>query len=341
YDRVATDELVRRCAVATPERLFLVEAALRRGVEIARLHEATGIDPWFLDQIALIVEARRELEGVGGPAALDRRAWRRAKRLGFSDTQLAYLWGTTPADVRDARLAAGVGVTYKTVDTCAAEFAADTPYHYGTFEDEDEVGAGTRPTVVILGSGPNRIGQGVEFDYCCVHAAFALSDAGFETVMVNCNPETVSTDYDTSDRLFFEPLSAEDVREICESLRGRGQPLAGVIVSLGGQTPLKLAHTLEAAGIPVLGTSPASIDLAEDRERFNEVCDRLGLPQPPGGTATTAAAAREIAASIGYPVLVRPSYVLGGRAMQIVYDADALDEAMAELAEQGSLGREG
>src|SRR5581483_10477594 len=207
YDRVATDELVRRCAVATPERLFLVEAALRRGVEIARLHEATGIDPWFLDQIALIVEARRELEGVGGPAALDRRAWRRAKRLGFSDTQLAYLWGTTPADVRDARLAAGVGVTYKTVDTCAAEFAADTPYHYGTFEDEDEVGAGTRPTVVILGSGPNRIGQGVEFDYCCVHAAFALSDAGFETVMVNCNPETVSTDYDTSDRLFFEPLS--------------------------------------------------------------------------------------------------------------------------------------
>jgi carbamoyl-phosphate synthase large subunit len=318
-------------------------------VGVERLHDATALDPWFLDQIMLIVEARAELAGADGPGALDRRAWRRAKRLGFSDAQLAYLWGTTAAEVRDARLAAGVAVTYKTVDTCAAEFAADTPYHYGTYEDEDEVAPVVRPAVVILGSGPNRIGQGVEFDYCCVHAAFALSDAGFETVMVNCNPETVSTDYDTSDRLFFEPLSAEDVREICDALRrgaspgaeGEAQPLAGVIVSLGGQTPLKLAHTLEAAGIPVLGTSPASIDLAEDRERFNEVCARLGLPQPAGGMATTADDARAVADRIGYPVLVRPSYVLGGRAMQIVYGPDALDDAMAELAEQGSLGREG
>jgi carbamoyl-phosphate synthase large subunit len=349
YEAIDTDELVRRCAVPTPERLFLVEAALRRGVPIERLHDTNGIDPWFLDQITRIVEARAELAAHGGPGALDRRAWRRAKRLGFSDSQLAYLWGTTPHEVREARTRAGVSVTYKTVDTCAAEFAADTPYHYGTYEDEDEVGPVERPAVVILGSGPNRIGQGVEFDYCCVHAAFALSDAGFETVMVNCNPETVSTDYDTSDRLFFEPLSAEDVREICDALRrdestdesAGGPHLAGVIVSLGGQTPLKLAHTLEAAGIPVLGTSPASIDLAEDRERFNEVCAGLGLPQPPGGTATTPEGARDVAAGIGYPVLVRPSYVLGGRAMQIVYDADALDAAMAELAEQGSLGREG
>jgi carbamoyl-phosphate synthase large subunit len=353
YDAVDLDELVRRCSVPTPERLFQIEAAVRRGVDVDRLHDVTGIDPWFLDQIARIVEARAELAARSGPAGLDRRAWRHAKRLGFSDAQLAYLWDSTPAAVRDARVAAGVEVTYKTVDTCAAEFAADTPYHYGTYEDEDEVGPVERPTVVILGSGPNRIGQGVEFDYCCVHAAFALSDAGFETVMVNCNPETVSTDYDTSDRLFFEPLSADDVREICESLRRRGagagdrvgdgpeQPLAGVIVSLGGQTPLKLAHALEAAAIPILGTSPASIDLAEDRERFNDLCHRLELPQPPGGTATTAEAARAVADRIGYPVLVRPSYVLGGRAMRIVYDPHALEEAMAELAEQGSLGREG
>src|SRR2546421_179101 len=248
----------------------------------------------------------------------------------------------TSADdlVRAARLEAGVDVTYKTVDTCAAEFEAKTPYHYGTFEDEDEVAGLEKPAVVILGSGPNRIGQGVEFDYCCVHAAFALSDAGYETVMVNCNPETVSTDYDTSDRLFFEPLTGEDVLAICAALAGRGE-LAGVIVSLGGQTPLKLARTLADAGITILGTSPASIDLAEDRERFNALCTQLGIPQPEGGTAASPGDARAIADRIGYPVLVRPSYVLGGRAMQIVYDADGLDAAMAELARTGSLGREG
>jgi carbamoyl-phosphate synthase large subunit len=239
-----------------------------------------------------------------------------------------------------ARLATRTAITYKTVDTCAAEFAARTPYHYGTYEDEDEVAPVTRPAVVILGSGPNRIGQGVEFDYCCVHAAFALSDAGFETVMVNCNPETVSTDYDTSDRLFFEPLSVEGVRNVCDAL-GRDGNLVGVIVSLGGQTPLKLAHALEAAGIPVLGTSPASIDLAEDREQFNALCNRLEIPQPDGGTAVDLVGARRIAAGVGYPVLVRPSYVLGGRAMQIVYDEAALDAAMAELTDAGSLGREG
>jgi carbamoyl-phosphate synthase large subunit len=340
YEQLGVDELVRHAATATPERLFHVEAALRHGATVERLHEATGIDPWFLDQIAQLVEARADLAARGGPHGLTARDWKAIKRLGFGDGQLAYLWGSTEDEVRAVRLAAGTAITYKTVDTCAAEFAARTPYHYGTYEDEDEVAPVTRPAVVILGSGPNRIGQGVEFDYCCVHAAFALSDAGFETVMVNCNPETVSTDYDTSDRLFFEPLSIEGVRNVCDAL-GREGNLAGVIVSLGGQTPLKLAHALEEAGIPVLGTSPASIDLAEDREQFNALCNRLGIPQPEGGTAADVEGARVIASGVGYPVLVRPSYVLGGRAMQIVYDEAALDAAMAELANAGSLGREG
>jgi len=338
-DAVDTDELVRRTATPTPERVFLLEAALRRGVPVERLHEVTGIDPWFLDQLARLPAARASLTGRSADA-LSGREWRTVKRLGFSDAQLAYCWDTDVDTVRRARLAAGCAVTYKTVDTCAAEFAATTPYHYGTYEDEDELTPSRRPAVVILGSGPNRIGQGVEFDYCCVHAAFALSDAGFETVMVNCNPETVSTDYDTSDRLFFEPLFPEDVLQICERLQTAGE-LTGVLVSLGGQTPLKLARTLEAAGVPVLGTSPTSIDAAEDRERFNALCARLGIPQPPGGTAIDAAGAQAVAATVGYPVLVRPSYVLGGRAMRIVYDDDALADAMAELAESGSLGREG
>ena len=346
YERVEIDELVRNAATPTPDRMFQLEAALRRGVSVERLHEATGVDPWFLDQLLQIVEARAELVGRA-PAALDRAEWRRIKRLGFGDAQLGYLWDVDEAEVRAARLDAGVGITYKTVDTCAAEFVANTPYHYGTYEDEDEVAPLERQAVVILGSGPNRIGQGVEFDYCCVHAAFALSDAGFETVMVNCNPETVSTDYDTSDRLFFEPLSVEGVRNVCDALvgaarsGGEGAGFAGVIVALGGQTPLKLAHALEHAGIPILGTSPASIDLAEDRESFNALCERLGIPQPPGGIASGPAEARSIAADVGYPVLVRPSYVLGGRAMQIVYDDDALDAAMVELEHEGSLGREG
>ncbi|MGQ0804030.1 MAG: carbamoyl-phosphate synthase large subunit [Actinomycetota bacterium] len=336
---LADDDLVAACATPTPERIFAVETALRRGVALERLAVASGIDPWFLDQIALVGETRTALADLD-PARVDRATWRRVKRRGFSDAQLGYLWGVPEPEVRAARLAAGVGVTYKTVDTCAAEFAADTPYHYGTYEDEDEVAPLTRPAVVILGSGPNRIGQGVEFDYCCVHAAFALSAVGFETVMVNCNPETVSTDYDTSDRLFFEPLTAEDVLNLCEALARQGE-LAGLVVALGGQTPLKLARVLEDAGITVLGTSPASIDLAEDRERFNQLCDRLRIPQAPGGTASSGEHARAIADRIGYPVLVRPSYVLGGRAMQIVYDTDGLDAAMAELAGTGSLGREG
>jgi carbamoyl-phosphate synthase large subunit len=339
YAELAGDELVQQAALATPERLFLVAEALRRGIAVERLFDATAIDPWFLDQLAQVTEARAEL-ATRDVSSMSRRDWRWAKRLGFADGQLAHLWGVPEDDVRAARIDAGVVVTYKTVDTCAAEFAADTPYHYGTYEDEDEVAPLTRDAVVILGSGPNRIGQGVEFDYCCVHAAFALSDAGYETVMVNCNPETVSTDYDTSDRLFFEPLTAEDVRNVCDALDRDGR-LAGVVVSLGGQTPLKLAHVLEAAGVQVLGTSPASIDLAEDRERFNELCSRVGIPQPPGSTAATPEEARRAAHRIGYPVLVRPSYVLGGRAMQIVYDDDGLDAAMAEIGGEGSLGREG
>ncbi len=343
-DRIPADDLVRAAAAPTPERIFLVEAALRRGIGVDRLHEVTGIDPWFLDQILAIVEVRARVE-TAGIDGLSRREWREVKRQGFSDAQLAYLWGTTADEVRARRRGHGVDVTFKTVDTCAAEFAAETPYHYSTFEDEGEVAPLTRPTVVILGSGPNRIGQGVEFDYCCVHAAFALSEAGYETVMVNCNPETVSTDYDTSDRLFFEPLTLEDVRNVCEALAGpegaQRELLTGVIVSLGGQTPLKLAHALEAAGISVLGTSPRSIDLAEDRAGFLGLCERLGIPQPPGGTAADGPSACTIARDIGFPVLVRPSYVLGGRAMQIVYDEEGLLAAMAELEHEGSLGREG
>jgi len=343
YDALSADELVRMVASATPERPFLLDAALRRGVSVTRLHGATGIDPWFLEHLSSIGQMRAWLVGKL-PSELTRREWRRVKRMGFADAQLAYLWTVDEQVVYDARVSKHVQVTYKTVDTCAAEFAASTPYHYGTYEDDDEVAPLTRPAVVILGSGPNRIGQGVEFDYCCVHAAFALSDAGFETVMLNCNPETVSTDYDTSDRLFFEPLTREDVLAVCRRLQERAGPggrLEGVVVALGGQTPLKLARELERAGIPVLGTSPDSIDLAEDRERFHELCERLGFAQPPGGTATTTAAAQTIAAELGFPVLVRPSYVLGGRAMQIVYDDDELVSAMDELATAGSLGREG
>ncbi len=333
FDDLDDDELVRRAAIATPDRPFQLEAAIRRGIDVDRIHAATAVDPWFLDQIAQIVEERAALGEIGF-AAMARRDWRRAKRYGFSDAQLGWLWGVAEDDVRAARLAAGVKATFKTVDTCGAEFEAATPYHYSTYEDEDEVQASDRPKVVILGSGPNRIGQGIEFDYCCVHASFALRDAGFETVMVNCNPETVSTDYDTSDRLYFEPLTAEDVLNVIDA-----EKPVGVIVSLGGQTPLKLAGTLPAA--LVLGTSPASIDLAEDREHWNTLCARLEIPQPAGGTAVSIDDALAVVARVGYPALIRPSYVLGGRAMEIVYDDDDLRRAMAELAGFGSLGREG
>ncbi|NLV54853.1 MAG: carbamoyl-phosphate synthase large subunit, partial [Acidimicrobiales bacterium] len=336
-DDLSEAELLVAASIGTPDRPFQLEAALRRGIPIDEVYAATKVDPWFLDQMLMITEERGHLAEVG-LAGMDRAAWRRAKRLGFGDGQLAWLWGEPEADVRAARRAAGVEPTYKAVDTCAAEFAAETPYHYSTWEDTSEVRPGDRPKVVILGSGPNRIGQGIEFDYCCVHASFALRDAGFETVMVNCNPETVSTDYDTSDRLYFEPLTAEDVEHVLAA-EGADGNLRGVIVGLGGQTPLKLA-----GGLPpelVLGTPPASIDLAEDRDRWNALCAEMGIPQPAGGTAVTTAEALAITAEIGYPALVRPSYVLGGRAMEIVYDDAQLERAMAELSGFGTLGREG
>ncbi|MGH9054677.1 MAG: carbamoyl-phosphate synthase large subunit [Acidimicrobiales bacterium] len=331
-------ELVRRAAVATPDRPFHLEAALRRGIPVERLYQATGVDPWFLDQLLLVVEERRRLERFPSPAALGRADWRRAKRLGFSDSQLAWLWGVEEKDVRAARLSFGVRATMKTVDTCAAEFEAHTPYHYSTYEDDDEVTASERPKVIILGSGPNRIGQGVEFDYCCVQASFALRAAGYETVMVNCNPETVSTDYDTSDRLYFEPVTWEDVTNIVDVESEHGE-VAGVIVTFGGQTPLKLAGDLPA-GL-VLGTPPKAIDMAEDRERWNALCARLEIPQPAGGTAVSVEEALAVVERVGYPALVRPSYVLGGRAMEIVYSEADLRRAMDELAGSGSLGREG
>ena len=326
-------ELLEMCAIPTPDRLLQVAELLRRGVTAERVHDACRIDLWFLDQILMLCE---EYEHLASQTLeqLDRRSMRRAKRLGFSDRQIADILGVGEDDVRSARLAVGVLPTYKTVDTCAAEFAADTPYHYSTWEDEDEVRHSDRTKVVILGSGPNRIGQGIEFDYCCVHASFALRDAGFETIMVNCNPETVSTDYDTSDRLYFEPLTREDVLNIIDA----EQP-AKVIVSLGGQTPLKLAGEIDVELIA--GTSAASIDAAEDRELWNRLCDELGIPQPPGGTAVTLEEARKICEEVGFPVLVRPSYVLGGRAMQIIHDDDHLARAMAELSGAGSLGKEG
>jgi carbamoyl-phosphate synthase large subunit len=337
-DDVPDDELVRLASVATPDRPFQLEAALRRGITVDALAQRTRVDPWFLDQILRIVEERAHLAAAASPDGMGRRDWKRAKQLGFSDAQLAWLWGADAADVRRARLAAGVRPTFKTVDTCGAEFEAATPYHYSTYEDEDEIVASGRRKVLILGSGPNRIGQGIEFDYCCVHASFALADAGYETVMVNCNPETVSTDYDTSDRLYFEPLTLEDALNVIEAEQAAGD-LVGVVVALGGQTPLKLASSLPE-GL-VLGTSPASIDAAEDRERWNALCAGLEIPQPAGGTAVTVDDALAIVDRIGYPALLRPSYVLGGRAMEIVYDENGLSRAMAELANFGSLGREG
>jgi carbamoyl-phosphate synthase large subunit len=339
YDSLDNEALLAKASVATPERIFQVGEALQRGIGIDTVHDRTKIDPWFLDQMQIIVDERASLNGKTLPA-ITKSEMRRAKRLGFSDAQLAYLLGADELAVRAHRESLNVIPTYKTVDTCSAEFAAQTPYHYSTYEDENEVRPSDRPRVIILGSGPNRIGQGIEFDYCCVHASFALRAAGYETVMVNCNPETVSTDYDTSDRLYFEPLTREDVLNvIAAETAASGGVAPKVIVSLGGQTPLKLSGLIDPAIIA--GTSPHSIDLAEDREKWNQLCDSLSIPQPPGGTAVTIDEANTIADRVGYPVLVRPSYVLGGRAMQIVHDRDALKRAMEQLAADGSLGKEG
>jgi carbamoyl-phosphate synthase large subunit len=303
------DELLEGTRRPTPDRIFYVEAAIRAGASVEQVAEASGIDPWFCDRIVEIIETRAGIES-GATTMED------AKRAGFSDAQIAYLTGRTEAAVRNDR---SIRPVYKGVDTCAAEFEAYTPYYYSTYEEEDEAQPNPGNSVVILGSGPNRIGQGIEFDYCCVHAAFAVQDAGLDAVMLNCNPETVSTDYDTSTRLYFEPLSLEDVLNVVRTEQPRG-----VIVQLGGQTPLRLALDLEAEGVPILGTSPDAIDAAEDRGRFGALLDELGIPRPEYGTASSVEEALEITRRVGYPVLVRPSYVLGGRAMEIVYSDDML-----------------
>ncbi|MGA2294153.1 MAG: carbamoyl-phosphate synthase large subunit [Acidimicrobiales bacterium] len=335
--------LWHRCEVATPERLFALHEVLWRGATRGEVVARTRIDAWFIDQLMQIIERERELGEGLDVTALDGRGWRRYKQYGFSDPQIANLTGTPVEQVAALRRDAGVHTTFKTVDTCAGEFAATTPYHYSTYEDTGEVAPSARDRVIILGSGPNRIGQGIEFDYCCVHASMALRDLGYETVMVNCNPETVSTDYSTSDRLYFEPLTPEDVDEVIRAEQAAcvdGARVVGVIVALGGQTPLKLSHFLDPA--LVLGTPVASIDAAEDRQQWSKICQSLGLRQPPGDVALTLSQARAIAKEIGYPVLLRPSYVLGGRAMEIVYDDVALERVMADLTNvHGSLAREG
>jgi carbamoyl-phosphate synthase large subunit len=319
--RAAWRERVRtKLAIPRPDNIFWLRYAFQLGFTIQELHAITGIDPWFLHNVWQIVEFEARIRESG---TLDAATLREAKAYGFSDRQLAFLLKTDQDAIRTRRIALGVTPVYKTVDTCAAEFAADTPYHYSTYESENESRRSDRKKVMILGGGPNRIGQGIEFDYCCVHGVMGLADEGYETIMVNCNPETVSTDYDTTDKLYFEPLTLEDVLNICDLERPDG-----VIVSFGGQTPLKLAKALEAKGIKILGTSTEGIDLAEDRSRFGLLLEQLRIPCPPYGTAGDLPGALEVAHRVGYPVLVRPSYVLGGRAMEICYDDAGLREYM-------------
>jgi carbamoyl-phosphate synthase large subunit len=315
------EEIEAALSRPTPDRLLVAADALRAGMSVDRIHQIAKFDPWFLRQMQELVQEEAKVKANGLPTSAD--GFRHLKSLGFSDARLAKLAGTSEAEVSHARRALNVRPVFKRIDTCAGEFAAKTPYMYSSYEAPSfgEPDCESQPTaarkIVILGGGPNRIGQGIEFDYCCCHACFALDDAGYETIMVNCNPETVSTDYDTSDRLYFEPLTAEDVLEILHTEMQNGE-LVGVIVQLGGQTPLKLAQALQDAGIPILGTSPDSIDLAEDRERFAALITELGLKQPDNGIARSAEEAVRVAETIGYPVLMRPSYVLGGRAMEIV-----------------------
>jgi carbamoyl-phosphate synthase large subunit len=328
------DALLQIAAVPTDGRIVTVQQALRAGATIEEVFESTKIDPWFIDQIVLINEVADE---IGSLRALDASLFRLAKDHGFSDIQIAALRGMTEDEVRTIRHAFGVRPVFKTVDTCAGEFPALTPYHYSSYDQETEVRPSGRRKVVILGSGPNRIGQGVEFDYSCVHASFALSDAGYETIMINCNPETVSTDYDTSDRLYFEPLTLEDVLEVIHAESQSGE-LVGVVVQLGGQTALGLAKGLKANGVTILGTTPEAIDLAEERGLFQGILDAAGLVSPRNGTAYDYRGAVAVAEEIGYPVLVRPSYVLGGRGMEIVYDSPSLADYFDRVAGQGIVG---
>ncbi|HMS10937.1 MAG TPA: carbamoyl-phosphate synthase large subunit, partial [Pyrinomonadaceae bacterium] len=332
---VPDEELQRKLARPNSQRFSYITYALQNGYSIEEVHRLTKIDPWFLDQVKQVMEFQEaelptdsgerttDNAGTGYLAELSDDILRTAKEFGLSDRRLAFIADTTELEVREHRKSAGIAPVYKRVDTCGAEFESFTPYLYSTYEEECEADPTTRRKIMILGSGPNRIGQGIEFDYCCCHASFALRDADFETIMVNCNPETVSTDYDTSDRLYFEPLTFEDVMNIVDVEKPEG-----VIVQFGGQTPLNLADKLHAAGVPIIGTSPDSIDLAEDRKRFSALLKELNIPQPPNGTATSPEEAKAIAAEIGYPVVVRPSFVLGGRAMAIVYDEASLDDYM-------------
>jgi carbamoyl-phosphate synthase large subunit len=320
--------LLETAARPTDGRINTVMDAIRAGATLEEVFESTKIDPWFIDQMMLIHEVAQE---VAASEHVTPEILKYAKRYGFSDLQIAQIRGVREDVVRGVRHALGIRPVYKTVDTCAAEFAAKTPYHYSSYDEETEVAPRTKPAVIILGSGPNRIGQGIEFDYSCVHAAFALHDAGYETVMVNCNPETVSTDYDTSDRLYFEPLTLEDVLEVVHAEQAAG-PVAGVLVQLGGQTPLGLAQSLKDAGVPIAGTSPEAIHLAEERGAFGRVMAEAGLTAPKHGTAFSFDEAKAIADEIGYPVLARPSYVLGGRGMEIVYDEESLATYLTQNA---------
>ncbi|MDD5807057.1 MAG: carbamoyl-phosphate synthase large subunit, partial [Eggerthellales bacterium] len=333
------EEFEQCVARPTEDRIYYVAEALRRGWEVERVYGLTGIDPWFLSRIKSMMGVCNVLAGTP-IEKVDAASMRIAKQYGLSDAQIAYLTGSEERIVRVLRKALGVVPTFKTVDTCAAEFAGQTEYHYKTYEEPyragfdapvqvacSEVPAADKPKAMILGAGPNRIGQGIEFDYCCVHASYALAEAGYETIMVNCNPETVSTDYDTSDRLYFEPLTFEDVMDIVDV-----EHPDGVVVTLGGQTPLKLARALMDAGVPIMGTQPEAIDLAEDRERFSAVLDELHITYPAAGMATSFAEACKVADQIGFPLLVRPSYVLGGRGMVIAYNPDSLETYMAEAA---------
>ncbi|MGB0603930.1 MAG: carbamoyl-phosphate synthase large subunit [Candidatus Latescibacterota bacterium] len=322
-DKVSDKALREKLLMPNSQRIFYLKLAMEKGYSVDQLYKLTGIDPWFLDHLLQLIECEAELRAAGGLDQVD--LLRRAKEWGFSDRQIAHILGLEEDVVRSQRHALGVLPVYKTVDTCAAEFAAHTPYHYSAYDREDEVERTEEKKIMILGGGPNRIGQGIEFDYCCVHACFALREDGYETIMVNSNPETVSTDYDTANKLYFEPLTVEDVLHIVE----REKP-DGVIVQFGGQTPLNLAAELEREGVPIVGTTPASIDLAEDRERFGNLLNELSIRQPENGMASSFPEAKEVAERIGYPVLVRPSYVLGGRAMVIVYDAPSLESYMLQ-----------
>ena len=330
----SVDELLTISKVPTDGRIVTVQQALRKGATLEQVFDATKIDPWFIDQIVLINEVAAEVQAA---PALDASVIRYAKDFGFSDAQIAELRGLSEQEVRNQRYALDIRPVFKTVDTCAGEFPALTPYHYSSYDLETEVMPSDRKKVVILGSGPNRIGQGVEFDYSCVHASFALSDAGYETIMVNCNPETVSTDYDTSDRLYFEPLTLEDVLEVIHAESKSGE-LVGVVVQLGGQTALGLAKGLKAAGVPILGTTPDAIDLAEERGEFSRILDAANLLAPRNGTATDVEGAVKVAEEIGYPVLVRPSYVLGGRGMEIVFDTATLRDYFVRIDGQAIVG---